>query len=362
MPDSAAPVPAPDGPSAIDTWRHTSALAMAAAAVALVGCVSARATPAELEWYHRRAGSPVVVDTSLATARGRYASHRVRLVSSTGLTAVGRLFRPVGGSGCYAAVLLQDGREENSGVIGRLPPEFGDVVVLSLDYPAAVPATLRLRDVLFHGGRVRRAAADIPAEFLLGAEYLVRRGDVDTTRLALVATSFAVPFASIAAAADARIREVALIYGAGDLPTVVAANLTTRPRWLRRPLAWLSTRPFAALAPERFVGLIAPRRVVLVNGIDDPQMPASAVHDLYGAARDPKSLTWLRTGHLLPTDSALIRTLVDTAFAQMSVLRAPADPGRCRAGRRATWGTSMPTTVRDVPPRGVSPTVTRPAP
>ena len=136
--------------------------------------------------------------------------------------------------------------------------------------------------------------------------------------------------ASIAVAADSRFREAALIYGAGDLPAVVAANLTTRPRILRRPLAWLATRPFAALAPERFIGLIAPRRVVFVNGIDDPQMPATAARHLVDAAGSPKSVIWLRTGHLMPTDSALIRTLVDTAFATMSVLHAPLDSGRCR--------------------------------
>ena len=88
-------------------------------------------------------------------------------------------------------------------------------------------------------------------------------------------------------------------------------------------------RPFADLAPERFIGLIAPRPVVMVNGIDDPQMPAEAARVLYAAARPPKSITWLRTGHLMPTDSALIRTLVDTAFAQLPVLHAPAESRRC---------------------------------
>ena len=80
--------------------------------------------------------------------------------------------------------------------------------------------------------RVRTALGDIPPAFLLGAAYLAERGDVDTTRMAVAATSFAVPFATIAAAAEPRFGDVALIYGAGDLPSVVAANLTTRPGFL----------------------------------------------------------------------------------------------------------------------------------
>jgi hypothetical protein len=256
----------------------------------------------------------------------------VRLVGSTGLAVTGQLLRPLTGPKCYAAVLLQDGREENSGVIGRLPADFGDVVVLSLDYSAEVPSVLRFRDAAFHGGRVRGALRDIPAAFLLAAAYLSQRDDVDTMRLALAATSFAVPFATIAAAADTRFRDVALIYGAGDLPSVVAANLTTRPRLLRRPLAWLATRPFAAFAPERFIGRVAPRPIVFVNGVDDPQMPVEAVNRLVDAAHAPKSSIGLRTGHLMPTDSALIRTLVDTAFTTMPVLRAASDASHCRGG------------------------------
>jgi hypothetical protein len=293
--------------------------------------------------YRARAGHLVVADTSPSSPRGRYAWHRVRLTSNTGLTVVGQLLRPIGGSTCAAAVLLQDGREENSGVIGRLPAEFGDVVVLSLDYPPAVPQQLRLRDATVHAGRVRDAARDIPAGFLLAAAYLAQRSDVDTTRLALAATSFAVPFATIAAAADTRFRNVALIYGAGDLPSVVAANLTTRPRIFRGPLAWFATRPFAEFAPERFIGLIAPRPIVFVNGVDDPQMPVAAVRQLFDAAHPPKSAIWLRTGHLMPTDSALIRTLVDTAFATMAVLRMQPDSTRCRAA------VGPPTPAADTP-------------
>jgi hypothetical protein len=275
-------------------------------------------------------GRLVAAETSAARPRGRYAAQTVRLRSSTGLVATGRLLRPTGvRAGCYPAVLLQDGREDDSAVIGRLPAEFGDVVVLALDYPPEMPRTMRLRDVVLHGNRLKDAGRKIPALFLLGASYLAQRADVDTTRIALAATSFAVPFATIAAAADQRFRNVALIYGAGDLPSVVAANLAVRPRALRRPAAWLATRPFIDFAPERFVGRIAPRPIVMVNGIDDPQMPVAAVRRLYNAARPPKALIWLRTGHLAPTDSALIRALVDTAFARLPVLHGVGDSEQC---------------------------------
>ena len=87
------------------------------------------------------------------------------------------------------------------------------------------------------------------------------------------------------------------------------------------------------------MGLITPRPVMFVNGASDPQMPVAAVRHLADAAREPKTSIWLDTGHLMPTDSALIRALVDTAFATMRGLHAPPDPTHCReAARRPPAG------------------------
>src|SRR5512133_2990614 len=96
-----------------------------------VGCGEANSVDADLDSHRRLRGELVHADTSSARSRGRYVMEHVRLESSSGLVATGSVVRPRTGS-CFAAVLLQDGREENSGVMGRLPLEFGDVVVLSL--------------------------------------------------------------------------------------------------------------------------------------------------------------------------------------------------------------------------------------
>jgi fermentation-respiration switch protein FrsA (DUF1100 family) len=85
-------------------------------------------------------------------------------------------------------------------------------------------------------------------------------------------------------------------------------------------------RPYAEFAPERYIAQIAPRPIVMVNGIDDPQMPRSAVEALYAAAREPKALIWLRTGHLMPTDSVLVRALVDTAMSRLPALKPATAP------------------------------------
>jgi hypothetical protein len=303
----------------IDESMYTrSAAVRALVLLSLVACDRADAAR-QYDDYMLLRGRLVAAETASAGSRGRYALLRVRLRSSTGLEVTGRLLRPPSATRA-PAILLNDGRELNSRAIDYLPPDFGDIVVLSIDYPEAIPYSVGVTDLVMNGGSIRKAARLIPASFSLAGEWLSLRGDVDAARVGVVATSFAVPFATMAAAMDARFRDVGLIYGAGDFATVMAANIDVRPRWLRRPAAWLATRAFREFEPERHVALIAPRPLLMINGIDDPQMPREAVESLYNAARDPKTLIWLRTGHLLPTDSVLIRGLVDTALARLPIL------------------------------------------
>jgi hypothetical protein len=243
------------------------------------------------------------------------------------MALTGRLLVPTGPAPPYAAVLLNDGRELNSQAVDALPREFGQVVALSLDYPRELPYEVRFGTLVRRSGELRDAARRIPSAFSLGGVYLAHRADVDSTRVALVATSFAVPFAVVAASLDDTFRNVALVYGAGNFPGVLAANLSLRPAWLRAPAARFAMRSFAEFEPARFVGAIAPRPLLMVNGVDDPQMPVAAVRSLYDAARDPKRIIWLRTGHLMPSDSVLIRALVDTTLARLPVLHASAKSG-----------------------------------
>lgn len=291
------------------------------ALLVLVACGRADAAR-QYDDYMLLRGRLIAAETTSAGSRGRYALQRVRLRSSTGLEVTGRLLRPASNTR-VPAILLNDGRELNSRAIDYLPADFGDVIVLSVDYPEAIPYAVGVKDLMFRGGEIRKAARLIPASFSLAGEWLSMREDVDAARVGIVATSFAVPFATIAAVMDARFRDVGLIYGAGDFATVMAANITLRPRWLRRPVAWVATRAFREFEPERHVALIAPRPVLMINGVNDPQMPREAVESLYDAARQPKTLIWLRTGHLLPTDSVLIRALVDTALARLPILNRP---------------------------------------
>jgi hypothetical protein len=265
-------------------------------AIASATLLAACYTPAET-----RLTGPIAASVTLEAPRGRYDLYRVRL-DADGDIVTGRLLRPRDSAGVMPAVLLNNGRELNSEALRYLPPEFGDVVVLSLDFPEAIPYELSMRRFLLRSTQIREELRRIPRFFSIGGAYLAQRPDVDSSRVAMVMTSFAVPFGVIAAAGDERFQNVGLIYGAGDLARVFEANLELRPRFLRPVMGWLVMQVYSEF--------------------DDPQMPREAVRALYDAAREPKTLIWLETGHLLPTDTQLIRALVDTMLDRLPVLHA----------------------------------------
>jgi len=294
-------------------------------------CLYAVAAAALLPACHATKGIridvPVSAEVAYDQARGRYDLYRVRL-SGGGEIATGKLLRPRQGDGPFPAVLLNDGRELNSAALDYLPPEFGDVLVLSLDYPDGVPYEFDPFTVLLQSDRIRRELRRIPRLFSLGGAYLTQRAYVHSSRVAMVVTSFAVPFGVRAAAEDQRFRNVGLIYGAGDLGTVLEANLTLKPRFLRSAAARLVSQLYDEFEPSRHIAGIAPRPVIMVNGRDDRQMPVQAVQALYIAAREPKTLIWLTTGHLVPANMPLIRALVDTTLARLPVLKSQPGGGR----------------------------------
>jgi hypothetical protein len=293
------------------------------------------AAAAPLPACHAGAGirvePPLTAEVTYAQPRGRYDLYRIRL-RAAGENATGRLLRPHRGGGPFPAVLLNDGRELNSATLDYLPAEFGDVVVLSLDYPKELPYEFDPLTLVLASDQIRRELRRIPRLFSLGGAYLTQRADVDSSRIAMVVTSFAAPFGVLAAAEDRRFRNVGLIYGAGDLGRVLEANLTLEPRFLRSVAGWLTGQLYGEFEPTRYIAGIAPRPLIMVNGRDDPQMPVQAVRVLYAAAREPKTLIWLPTGHLMPTDRALIRALVDTTLARLPVLQ------RGQTGRRRKRG------------------------
>ena len=72
------------------------------------------------------------------------------------------------------------------------------------------------------------------------------------------------------------------------------------------------------MAPEHWVGRIAPRTFVMVNGENDEKLPRDCILALYEAASEPKELIWIPGKHVEPNRPEIVRSLVDVVFDRMA--------------------------------------------
>jgi fermentation-respiration switch protein FrsA (DUF1100 family) len=113
----------------------------------------------------------------------------------------------------------------------------------------------------------------------------------------------------------AGVRAVALLYGGADLPRLARYRLRDRPTWERETAAWGLALFFADLEPARWIGRVAPRPVLFLNGRHDEFVGAGSARLLHARAREPKTVLWLDTAHLDPRADSLLVDLVDRSRA-----------------------------------------------
>ena len=127
-------------------------------------------------------------------------------------------------------------------------------------------------------------------------DLLVADKGVDATRIALVGRSRGAIAASIAGAIDRRFRGVAMLYG-GHFDALETSHLP-------------------AACPANYIGRIAPRPLLMMNGTEDSDMIRDrSVEPLFKLARQPKRIIWTPGGHMFMTEehrAALIQWLQET--------------------------------------------------
>jgi hypothetical protein len=197
-----------------------------------------------------------------------------------------------------------------------IAPSF-EGLVLSCDYPWRDPTLLSPGRFLLTLPAIRREVLATPTMLLIAANYLLRRSEVDTTRLAAVGASLGVPAIAAWTARDRRAGAVVLVMGGADLAAIFEANLGGQVRWpaLRRPVAAVLGWLLRPLDPGRTVGLVAPRPVLIIGALDDERIPRASTEQLFAAAREPRTLQWVGGRHMLPGDSLLLRSITDSTLA-----------------------------------------------
>jgi dienelactone hydrolase len=248
---------------------------------------------------------------------------RLRLRAANGLAVELAVKRPVdsGPPLRRPLVVLLGGFETGRDAVDLVAEPRG-LVLAALSYPFSGPPPA-------HGARgilalpaLRAGILDTPPAVLLALDHLLARPDVDPARVELVGVSLGAPFAVVAGALDPRCRRVWSVHGAGDLPLLIDTALHDAIPLgpVRRAVAELAYLAAGgpAVAPERWVGRIAPRPFVMLNAKDDERMPRRAILALYTRARPPKELHWLPGPHIEPERRQVVQRLIDEVLGRIA--------------------------------------------
>jgi dienelactone hydrolase len=301
-------------------WTRRLAVSLAVIAVLIiavyVGVARYRARD-YLSHFRERKGHLVSVAESPPEPHGSGVIHRVTLQSDKGLKVDAVLKIPQGSSPPRAAIIILGGLRSGVHALEYVE-DTGDLVVLAMDFPyEGKRSGLSTWEFLRQIPAIRRAVLDTPSATMLGVDYLHRRPEVDRGRVALAGGSLGALFAPAVAAADDRITALALLFGAGDLSTLVDANLPL-PGAVRRPGAWIISSLVSPLEPLKYIGRVAPRPVFMLNGTGDARMPERCSRLLHEAAGEPKTIRWIDAGHVHIRDEEFRREVLDVFLAWLS--------------------------------------------
>jgi dienelactone hydrolase len=268
----------------------------------------------------RRSELATVSEAPLVVEDG-YQLTNVRLTATSGLALDLMVRRAVADSATTRlplAVIL--GGHYTGRQAARMLGGTQGVVVAALSYPyegSPRPDVLTfLRDI----PRIRGAFLDTPPAVMLALDYLLRRPDVDTSRVEAIGVSLGAPFICIAGSLDTRVTRVWALHGSGGSYTPLKANM-------RKAIPFDPLRALAAgmanviingprLDPVRWVPRISPRPFVMVNASGDERLPRAAIEALYAAAREPKELVWMPGLHV-HADRETIEQLVSIVMGRV---------------------------------------------
>lgn len=133
-----------------------------------------------------------------------------------------------------------------------------------------------------------------------GLDWLQEQRECRFARIGYVGFSFGGLVGSLLAGVDDRIAAPALIMAGADW-TAVASGISGVLK-MSDAERRAAVDELERVDPKHWVGRISPRPVLMINGTEDPIIVPAAARALHAAAREPKEVIWVETGHFFRPD------------------------------------------------------------
>jgi predicted esterase len=189
--------------------------------------------------------------------------------------------------------------------------DIDSVIILALDYPYEPRSSYTFWTILQDVPAVRNALIDMVPASMLAMDYLCQRTDVDTAKIVILGYSFGAPFVPVIVAHDRRYAAAAMVYGGGELTSMIRHNVRRYEGALLSEfvgrLGGLLLRP---LEPMLYAEKITPIPLVMINGARDEQVPRVNTKIFYQAAKEPKKIVYLDSKHVNPGNPELTRRII----------------------------------------------------
>jgi len=262
------------------------------------------------EYFGERKGTLVRHDIHMANGDSLFEKSYVTLQTSTGLAVECGMLTPVEKGKRYPAVILIGGKATGKHAIDYAV-DIRDVVLIAPDYPYGPREKYTLPQILADVPKIRQAMLDMVPSVMLVTDFLRGRDDVDTTKIILLGYSFGAPLVPSIIAHDRRAAVAAVVYGGGGLRSLIVHNVGRYEgpvlSHLLGILGYILLRP---LEPMRYVDRISPTPLIMINGVEDEQIPRENTEMLYNKAGQPKKIIWLESRHVRPRNVELTKTIV----------------------------------------------------
>ena len=247
--------------------------------------------------FLERRGTLVETGEYFVGESGGHRLFEITLESSTGIRTDGFLKVPAEGGILRPAFLILGGLRTGRKTLDYISNTQG-IVMLALDYPyEGKTGRMSAWEFIRSVPRIRRAVIDTAPATMMAVDYLFERDDVDPGRIIVIGGSLGAFFVPAHAAIDDRPAAAVMIYGAGDIQSLLTAS-HEMPRWLARPAGWLGAVLLSPVEPLKYVRYISPRPLLMISGTQDPRIPERCSRLLHDAADEPKTVKWIDAGHV----------------------------------------------------------------